>query len=62
MISGPTSSEARGPRKINIVLNWTEELKQRIHVKQQSGLNLQIAVGFTVEISTFHKRSVLLLP
>jgi hypothetical protein len=24
---------AAGPRKINIVLNWTEELKQRVPVK-----------------------------
>jgi serine/threonine-protein kinase len=30
---GNTPSEATGPRKINIVLNWTEELKQRVPVK-----------------------------
>jgi hypothetical protein len=28
----PTSSDG-GPRKINIVLNWFEELKQRVPVK-----------------------------
>ena len=27
------SSTGAGPRKINIVLNWTEELKQRVPVK-----------------------------
>jgi Tol biopolymer transport system component len=27
------TSEAGGPRKINIVLNWFEELKQRVPVK-----------------------------
>ena len=29
---GPASAAA-GPRKINIVLNWFEELKQRVPVK-----------------------------
>ena len=28
-----TPSAAAGPRKINIVLNWLEELKQRVPVK-----------------------------
>ena len=28
-----SASEASGPRKINIVLNWFEELKQRVPVK-----------------------------
>jgi len=31
--SGSSASAARGPRRINIVLNWTEELKQRVPVK-----------------------------
>jgi serine/threonine-protein kinase len=30
---GNTPSESTGPRKINIVLNWLEELKQRVPVK-----------------------------
>jgi serine/threonine-protein kinase len=30
---GSNGSEAGGPRKINIVLNWFEELKQRVPVK-----------------------------
>jgi serine/threonine-protein kinase len=30
---GATASPAGGPRKINIVLNWFEELKQRVPVK-----------------------------
>ncbi len=29
----PSQSDAAGPRKINVVLNWTEELKQRVPVK-----------------------------
>ena len=29
----PTPSAASGPRKINIVLNWLEELKQRVPLK-----------------------------
>jgi len=29
----PTPSASSGPRKINIVLNWTEELKQRVPAK-----------------------------
>jgi dipeptidyl aminopeptidase/acylaminoacyl peptidase len=28
-----TDAAAEGPRKINIILNWTEELKQRVPVK-----------------------------
>jgi Tol biopolymer transport system component len=31
--SQPTPSASAGPHKINIVLNWTEELKQRVPVK-----------------------------
>jgi len=31
--AGSNTSEAVGPRKINIVLNWTEELMQRVPVK-----------------------------
>jgi Tol biopolymer transport system component len=31
--SGSTTSEAPGPRKINIVVNWFEELKQKVPVK-----------------------------
>jgi hypothetical protein len=31
--SGATSPEGGAPRKINIVLNWLEELKQRVPVK-----------------------------
>ena len=31
--SGSSESAARGPRRINIVLNWFEELKQRVPVK-----------------------------
>jgi serine/threonine-protein kinase len=31
--AGPTASGGGGPRKINIVLNWLEELKQRVPVK-----------------------------
>jgi eukaryotic-like serine/threonine-protein kinase len=31
--SGATTSEAEGPRKINVVLNWFEELKRRVPVK-----------------------------
>ena len=31
--SGSTPLAGGGPRKINIVLNWTEELKQRVPVK-----------------------------
>jgi hypothetical protein len=30
---GTTASAGGGPRKINIVVNWTEELKQRVPVK-----------------------------
>jgi hypothetical protein len=30
---GTTASGGGGPRKINIVLNWLEELKQRVPVK-----------------------------
>jgi Tol biopolymer transport system component len=30
---GSTASSAGGPRKINIVLNWTDELKQKVPVK-----------------------------
>jgi len=30
---GSAASTGEGPRKINIVLNWTEELKQRVPVK-----------------------------
>jgi len=30
MLKGPA---AEVPRKINVVLNWTEELKQRVPVK-----------------------------
>jgi hypothetical protein len=37
MLKPPSSaagaSMAEGPRRINIVLNWTEELKQRVPVK-----------------------------
>jgi len=36
MIKPPASTDGRSadqPRKINIVLNWTEELKQRVPVK-----------------------------
>ncbi len=35
MIKGPesTASGGAGPSKINIVLNWFEELKQRVPVK-----------------------------
>ena len=29
----PSQSDAASPRKINVVLNWTEELKQRVPVK-----------------------------
>jgi Tol biopolymer transport system component len=32
-LPGTGPSTAAGPRKINIVLNWTEELKQRVPVK-----------------------------
>jgi Tol biopolymer transport system component len=31
--TGATTSSDEGPRKINIVLNWFEELKQRVPVK-----------------------------
>ena len=31
--AGTNGSEGSGPRKINIVLNWFEELKQRVPVK-----------------------------
>ena len=31
--SAATAPAAEGPRKINIVLNWFEELKQRVPVK-----------------------------
>ena len=31
--TGTTTSSDGGPRKINIVLNWFEELKQRVPVK-----------------------------
>ncbi len=31
--AGATPSAAGGPQKINIVLNWTEELKQRVPIK-----------------------------
>ena len=31
--SGSSASAARGPRRINIVLNWFEELKQRVPTK-----------------------------
>jgi len=34
--AGPTGKPAEAPRKINIVLNWLEELKQRVPVKQHS--------------------------
>jgi hypothetical protein len=30
---GPSGSAASGPRRINIVVNWLEELKQRVPVK-----------------------------
>jgi hypothetical protein len=30
---GADASAGSGPRKINIVLNWTEELKQRVPVR-----------------------------
>jgi hypothetical protein len=33
--AGLTPSAAAGPRKINIVLNWFEELKQRVPVHVQ---------------------------
>jgi Tol biopolymer transport system component len=34
MVKEPsTASSGGGPRKINIVLNWLEELKQRVPVK-----------------------------
>jgi hypothetical protein len=32
-VSTGAAPAAAGPRKINIVLNWTEELKQRVPVK-----------------------------
>ena len=32
-VSAGATSPAEGPRKINIVLNWFEELKQRVPVK-----------------------------
>jgi hypothetical protein len=31
--AGSTSSEGGGPRRINVVVNWLEELKQRVPVK-----------------------------
>jgi pectate lyase len=31
--AGSTASETGGPRKINIVVNWFEELKQRVPMK-----------------------------
>ena len=31
--AGTTASGGGGPRKINIVLNWLEELKQRVPLK-----------------------------
>jgi hypothetical protein len=31
--AGSPSSAASGPHKISVVLNWTEELKQRVPVK-----------------------------
>ncbi len=31
--TGPSTSQRSGPRRVNIVLNWFEELKQRVPVK-----------------------------
>jgi len=42
MMKESGSSAGEGPPKINIVINWTEELKQRVLLKQRFGLNLQV--------------------
>ena len=42
---GPDASAVGGPRKINIVMNWTEERKQRVPVKyKESGLTRYINI------------------